>query len=341
MSETEFEEDKDSELLLSDSAIDGVTYIELVGRLTERYRRHELERSLKVKPGGGSAPHVLKPGGGVMGGVAPQVGVSPQRPIRRILLIGINYMNSPYQLGGCINDTLNLRSKLESSGVLRSDLGDSVIVMTDESVGNLYPSRANILSQLGEQVKWSRSVKGAVELIILYSGHGSNVVDVSRDEVDRRDEVLCPVDFKRSGFITDDQLRNEFLLKLGSNVSVVLLMDACNSGTICDLRYSYNIDARNSYVTYGYRELTNVSRCICLSACRDDQTAMDAWLYDGVEGRYEAQGALTASFIACYDGSKSLYSLLNSMRVWIKEKGYKQIVQLSSGRWLNTLGSLF
>ena len=59
--------------------------------------------------------------------------------MRRALLVGINYIATPYQLYGCINDINNMGSYLQ-----RVRKYDSFIVMTDNS--RIKPTRSNILA---------------------------------------------------------------------------------------------------------------------------------------------------------------------------------------------------
>ena len=45
-------------------------------------------------------------------------------------------------------------------------------------------------------------------------GHGGSVKDTSGDEADNMDETLVPVDYRRTGQITDDVILKEVLLLL-------------------------------------------------------------------------------------------------------------------------------
>jgi len=69
-------------------------------------------------------------------------------------------------------------------------------------------------------------------LVFYYSGHGSQVADTSGDEIDRKDEILCPhnINFADKIYISDDDLRGIFShLPAGVNLEVIL--DSCHSGT--------------------------------------------------------------------------------------------------------------
>ena len=62
----------------------------------------------------------------------------------------------------------------------------------------------NILVVLNNLVAQSADL---TEIFFHYSGHGSQIRDVaSGDELDGRDEIIVPLDFRRAGIITDDDL---------------------------------------------------------------------------------------------------------------------------------------
>ncbi len=67
-------------------------------------------------------------------------------------------------------------------------------------------------------------------LIFHYSGHGSQVADVSGDEIDKKDETICPHDFAEAGMIKDDDFRS-MLRDLPEGVNLDVFLDSCHSGT--------------------------------------------------------------------------------------------------------------
>jgi len=79
--------------------------------------------------------------------------------------------------------------------------------------------------------KWL--IKGAKKgdvLVFHYSGHGSQVADVSGDELDGKDETICPHDFATAGMIKDDDFRG-LLSGLPAGVNLDIILDSCHSGT--------------------------------------------------------------------------------------------------------------
>ena len=156
--------------------------------------------------------------------------------MKKALLVGINYIRTPYQLNGCINDINNIGSYLFTARKY-----NSFIVMTDYSP--VKPTRSNILAG------FNALLRGAVagdELWFHFSGHGSLTRDTNGDEESGNDSCICPIDFNKSGFITDDIIRNNLALLVPKGVRLYIVIDACHSGTSCDLRYKYD---DSSYLT--------------------------------------------------------------------------------------------
>lgn len=252
---------------------------------------------------------------------------------KKALLIGINYTGSASQLNGCINDAQNLSVFLKQHNYFNDA---EISMMTDDKQGPLRPTRANILKQFSQLVQFAKNNKGKeVRLFVSYSGHGTGVRDRNGDESDGQDEALCPVDYNLSGFIIDDEIRSSFIDKLPSNVKLVMLVDACHSATMLDLKYGYMVNAKDTY-TVSRKALPTSCEVISLSGCRDNQTSADAWEFDPHENKNEAQGAMTASFIANYKDGITYTALIEGIRKWLAEKRYAQVPQLCSGKLVDT-----
>lgn len=252
--------------------------------------------------------------------------------IKKGLLIGINYLKSSNELNGCINDTENLQQFLIKNKYF---CDNELTFMNDNKTDILYPSKANMISKLNELVTFANIHQNEkVYMFLSYSGHGSYVIDNNGDEEDGKDEVLCPVDCDDNGFIFDDYLKSQFVDKLGSNVTLVVIIDACHSGSMLDLKYSYNCDTKNTYTVQGVQ---SESKCdiIMISGCRDNQTSADAYIADNVTKVREFQGAMTAAFINNYSDEISTIALITKMRGWLKTNGYSQVPQVSSGKLID------
>jgi hypothetical protein len=231
---------------------------------------------------------------------------------KKALLIGIDYINTPYELNGCIDDTNRMKDLLSSQGF------NDFKILTDLSP--IKPTKANILNELKNLIINSNT--GDV-LFFYYSGHGSYTYDRNRDETDGKDEMLVSSDLKA---VIDDELKSILQNHLTREVTIVGLFDSCHSGTILDLKYNY-LDSDN-YDKYS--ENDKVSECngnvIMISGCMDSQTSTEAFIEN------QAQGALTWSFIHCINKTPkcSWRELLKSMRGLLKSTGFTQIPQLST-----------
>lgn len=240
--------------------------------------------------------------------------------VKKALLIGCNYASDPYnKLYGCINDVINMSNTLVDA--FDYDLNNIVILRDDATNPNSLPSRKNIFNELNKLVSASANLN---EIWFHYSGHGSQVLDVNGDEIDKLDEVIVPTDFKTSGFINDDTIFN--ILKLvSSKCRVVLLFDSCHSGSICDLAYQFQT---NGTKTMSSNKMLTNPNIFCLSGCKDAQTSADS--YSNFEKR--AVGAFTIIFLYCLrmnhfnvDILKLYYDMCNLML----QNGFQQIPQFS------------
>lgn len=246
--------------------------------------------------------------------------------VKRGLLIGINYTNTENQLRGCINDTNNLHDFLINNKIFDEH---DLIFMNDFTKNNLYPTRTNILNQLKALVDFSnKNLDKQVKLFFSYSGHGSKLRDNNKDETDGYDEVLCPIDFNKSGFILDDDIKSKFIDLLPSNVELTILIDACHSSTCIDLQYNYDFSKIN-YIIQNPKESLTKCRVVSISGCLDAQTSADAF----INNKY--QGAMTASFLNSYTKNISAKNLMIKICNWLKQNNYTQISQLSSGQLIN------
>jgi hypothetical protein len=261
-----------------------------------------------------------------------------KKTVKKGLLIGINYFNTDAQLGGCINDVNNIQKFLTAKQYFKDD---DFIKMTDDKDKNdkLYPTKGNILREVNELVKFANSCPNDnVKIFLSYSGHGYHIKDRNGDEDDGQDEVLCPVDYNTNGFIVDDYLKANLVDKLNPNVNIVVIIDACHSGTAMDLKYNYRCDGTNRCKI---NRKVRIPKCnvAMISGCMDNQTSADANLWDKSSFKFSYQGAMTASFIANYYDGISYLILVRRMREWLKKKKFTQVPQLSTGKRINTMTS--
>ncbi len=165
---------------------------------------------------------------------------------RKALLAGIDDY-APLGAGGpdlrgCVNDVRDMAHTLNALGVVPASPG-SMRILTDGAA-----TRANIMKGLAWLVAKAQPKD---TLIFYYSGHGSQVVDLDGDELDGRDETICPHDFATAGMIKDDDLRKAFST-LPANANLDVFLDSCHSGT--GTRDLLPVDETGNAVTIRYVE---------------------------------------------------------------------------------------
>ncbi len=167
---------------------------------------------------------------------------------RKAFLVGINDYapvgpGGP-DLRGCVNDVRDMAHTLNALGIVPAVPG-SMRICTDAGA-----TKTNILAG----IRWliTGAKKGDV-IVFYYSGHGSQVADVSGEEIDRRDETICPHDYATAGMIKDDDLRTAFAgVAAGVNLDVIL--DSCHSGTGTREMAALAAAPQEEQVTYRYIE---------------------------------------------------------------------------------------
>jgi len=246
---------------------------------------------------------------------------------KKALLVGCNYYNTRNQLNGCINDIINIRIMLINEYGYNPS---NIIILHDNTDPNFIksnglPTYANIIDNLNNLVSSSSSCS---EIWFHYSGHGTYIKDMNRDETDGRDECIVPVDFSESGFIVDDTILS-IIKKTDSQCRAILLFDSCFSGTVCDLPYVFT--SHPTYYKWVKANNTAIQnkQIYMFSGCKDNQTSADA--YSDSTDKYF--GALTQTFIDCLklsNYSANLLTLHRDMCSSLKMNRFTQIPLFSS-----------
>lgn len=143
----------------------------------------------------------------------------------RALLVGIDEYRSPAvsDLRGCVNDVEMMKHVLLSGFGVESE---NIRLLKNEQA-----TRDGILSAIQTHLI-DKARQGDI-IILHYSGHGSRMIDVSGDEVDRFDETIVPHDGRTEGVfdIADDEI-NGVLRKLNEKTKyVTFIFDSCHSGS--------------------------------------------------------------------------------------------------------------
>jgi hypothetical protein len=242
---------------------------------------------------------------------------------KKALLVGINYIGTPYELSGCINDTSRMKVLLTNFGF------NSFKILNDSN-----EEKATKELILNEFKNLLINANSGDVLFFYFSGHGSYTYDVSNDEPDGNDEMIISSDLCA---IFDDELKQLLSIYIKKDVTVIGLFDSCHSGTMLDLKYNY-LDS-NNYDEY--TENDKVSECfgnvLMISGCMDSQTSSECFINNTL------QGAVTWSFIESINKTPNLTwrELLRSMRSLLKSKYCNQIPQLSTDSFYNIDSKVF
>jgi len=213
------------------------------------------------------------------------------RANKKAVIIGCNYVNTNYELQGCIHDAKNIEYMLITQFGFKKE---NIRLLTDDGATRAKPTKENIFSH----IQWLiHDVQAGDSLFFHFSGHGSQKPDYSGDERDGLNETLLPCDFRRSGQIVDDDINERLVNPLPRGVYLHAIIDACHSGTAMDLEFftkrkNGNIEWRSEGPTRKYKG-TSGGIAVLFSACADSQVAQDTDnLTNGVH-----TGAATHAFI--------------------------------------------
>jgi hypothetical protein len=248
---------------------------------------------------------------------------------KKALLIGINYVNDPNaRLQGCIEDITNISDLFTKNYDYKKE---NVIQLRDDSSDiTQQPTRNNILKEMNKIIEQTANL---TEIWIHYSGHGSQLRDKDRDEMDGLDEVVVPVDYTTAGFITDDEIFN---IVKNTKCKTMLLFDSCHSATICDLQWSFEYNYKGGFIkTQNNNKKINNPLVFSISGCKDFQTSADS--YNVSKKKYV--GAFTNSFITCLEKNNynvNIIKLYADVCNYLQSTGFNQKSILSCSSMMPT-----
>jgi hypothetical protein len=256
---------------------------------------------------------------------APPPPPTVSKGLKRAVLIGINYTGTSYELYGCINDATNMQAQLKTFYPECADFR----LITDNTA--IKPTRASILDAIDWLVT---GLKAGENVMFHFSGHGGLVRDKNGDEVSGFDSCIYPVNNGRIETILDDELRTALAARVPVGSKCLVVLDCCHSGTAVDLRYKWNAPLAGSMVyTEDQKYAKTAGDVLFLSGCRDAQTAADTVGKDN-----KPCGALTMSLLETWrtygQGIKLKY-LLWDVRKFLRDYGYAQVPELTSGNFMD------
>lgn len=252
--------------------------------------------------------------------------------MKKALLIGINYIGTKHELGGCINDINNIQNFIIENCEYKSE---NITKLTDETT--IIPTFQNIKDSIYNLVK---DIKGGDSLLFYYSGHGSQIEN-EINTGDDLDEVLVPLDYKKNGFITDVWLYDNLVKIIPKDVVLWCFTDCCHSGTMLNLQYNlvynrkkqnvetdlYNEDDWiNKYTLFLTNQKVETEGDVFMfSGCLDDQTSADL----GDRGAFT--NALLETLGNYKDKHRKIIDILKEIDCRLNINNLTQIPQLSIG----------
>jgi len=230
---------------------------------------------------------------------------------KKACLVGINYQGTSAELRGCVNDVYILRDLLVSQYKYKPE---DIIVLTDQ-----IATKQNILLAFTSLVQQAKS---GDSICFSFSGHGFYTRDTNNDEADGNDECIVTAD---NYGISDDEFKVILETHLTAGVNMFSIFDSCHSGTVLDLKYSFDNNVITT-VNESYKETKG--NVILLSGCRDDQLSAEAYMNNSF------QGALSAVFVLAVRNNPTMTwnELLIRMREIMVSNKFDQVPQISIGK---------
>lgn len=192
--------------------------------------------------------------------------------VNKAILVGINYLNdSKHRLNSPINDITIVKHFLIHYCNYQEE---DILVLSDSPKEKENASFFNIVKHIK---LLGKEMTSQDFLFMYFSGHGGSIVDGSGDEADRKDEIFLPQDWQIS-YISDDLFNS--LLK-SFKCKIFLMFDCCNSGTMCDLKYSYNVKdfMSTDYLRYDNKDSADI---ICLSSCGENSKSYEKYITENM-----------------------------------------------------------
>lgn len=249
----------------------------------------------------------------------------PPVGLKRVLLVGVNYKNTPYELYGCINDVNNMSQQLRSFFPKCKDHR----IITDDSA--IKPTKQNILAAMNWLVS---GLKPGENVVFHYSGHGGLIRDKNGDEVSGYDSCIYPVNANQIEVITDDEIRANLAMKIPKGCKCFVVIDACHSGTAVDLRCLWESPSATS-LAYGENKkyAKTQGTVVFISGCHDMQYSMET-----VDKNGRPSGALTMALLdtwKTYGPVIKFKHILWDIRQYLKTNGYTQLPQMTTGDYID------
>lgn len=253
--------------------------------------------------------------------------------MNRALLVGINtYPKRIGELNGCVNDITDMAKFLvDKCGFEHKDIR----LLTDDRA-----TTKAIRDRLG----WLLSgLRAGDRVVFHYSGHGAQIATRNEQgEVDRLDEIICPVDFDWSEqYLIRDKDFNRLFSTIPDGVEFIWISDSCCSKDLskkvlsqkhiteektisppADISWRIQTARKNGIKSNSIKDVAKQLNLALISGCDSDKSSEDASFGT------QFNGVLTHFLIdeLKSDGGlkRDLNQVLEAIRKKIKDEGFTQ-----------------
>ena len=286
------------------------------------------------------------------------------------VLVGINKYPRPYPaLRGCVNDIVIAKKMLVET--YKADPVNIQMLADERATKLAFEERLEwLLEQPNPKKLFWYSGHGAQVPNAPYD----HVTDYEKDGMD---EVLCPVNFAwdRDHYVSDDYL-STVIKRVGKQHKLTMVLDCCHSGTI-DRSLAMEVsgtpryiptplDLRSRISTYDVVERGDITErktpkwfwkkrlflnkikvrskplndnVFVLTACREDETAADAFFRenDKGEGRYQGAFSFFMQYVLLQQPDISYARLMKRTFRLLRRYQYPQTVQYIGPKHANRI----
>jgi hypothetical protein len=192
--------------------------------------------------------------------------------------VGINYVSQPKNtLASCWNDVETMHRELEA----RCGPFAHTWLLTDRPLtthAKLRPKLRNraagrsptvhaFWTTWDEILREARTTPEEVEIVFVYSGHGSFRLTTDPFELYGQSDCLILLD----QFVWDYEVVARMVKALANSMRMFMLLDSCNSGSAANLPWTFNPLSETVNQTSQHTALTQ--NVVMISGCRDEQTS--------------------------------------------------------------------
>lgn len=181
----------------------------------------------------------------------------------KAILIGIQqYKKSGMsRLDGPYSDVSNIEKFIKHDSI-------NITKMLDFDDCKIKPTRTNIIHMMNNMYN---DCKENDKVLIYYSGHGTNLRTVSKDEYDQNYDQAMNV--MNNEYVRDNELYSYITKNIPNGVEVYVIMDCCHSGDILDLKHKL-VGNKFKEIRHNSEQLKN--KIVLISGCAFTQSTADA-----------------------------------------------------------------